>query len=608
MSTNLIVNRNGVTYHLDVENTSAILDTDYILVNRDGVTYKAPGDTISKGTSSGPLGSALPPFTSESGPAMNLSNVDGKVEFSLDGNSWSTSLSIPSETIYYCIWGSDILSAAHNSSYEALISVNYPNLSMDQDVEIKLKIDKLPDPFTLDTRTDVVGLDTYVSNTISPLGTINAPTAIWGSSNATTPQIAIADGPWESLPTTINTRYVNMNERVRVRHTAGAGAATDYFTVLNIGYGTGADEFETSTFSTTTASVVFNPGTLTSDFTPVTNRRKAPFTLSAPTGQNVNHVATTWQLSTTADFSVITEESVNNSSDLLTHTFTQMEDQTAYYARAQYIDASGVVSTFNVAAPVTGVVLGTVIELPAPSAQEINEDSAAVTGEYYISTPGGIRLLKCDMDTNGGGWTLFARNNQSDDYQFNMSSDFGFTSLSPAARFVGVSYKDSRDNVSNTNECEYLISMNDGAYQIKASTLYSKGSNNYNNRSFTYYNGASTLNNYITASAASSLVVGGFGGGYPGGQPAYQRGDVGQPCKETQFSYNFSSLGMSTYTFRTSGGGSRCSDHCGGPGTNTVDYSIVPTMSKRVACFADINDISMVISINKIEVFFREKT
>ena len=91
---------------------------------------------------------------------------------------------------------------------------------------------------------------------------------------------------------------------------------------------TGADEFETSTFSQLQQQALcFNPGTLTSDFTPVTNRRKAPFTLSAPTGQNVNHVATTWQLSTTADFSVITEESVNNSSDLLTHTFTQMEDQ-----------------------------------------------------------------------------------------------------------------------------------------------------------------------------------------------------------------------------------------------------------------------------------------
>ena len=178
MSTNLIVNRNGVTYHLDVENTSAILDTDYILVNRDGVTYKAPGDAISKGISTGAFGSALPPFTSESGPAMNLTNADGKIEFSLDGSNWSSSLSVTAETIYYCIWGSDILSAAHDSNYEAIVAVNYPSLSMDQDVELKLKIDKLPDPFSFTPQTDVTGNTLFVANTISPLGSINAPTAI----------------------------------------------------------------------------------------------------------------------------------------------------------------------------------------------------------------------------------------------------------------------------------------------------------------------------------------------------------------------------------------------------------------------------------------------
>ena len=200
------------------------------------------------------LNPAIPPFVSKTGPATNLSNSDGKVEFSLDGNSFSSSLSIPTETIYYCDWTNDILSAAHDSTYETAISVDYPNLGTSQNIELKLKIDKLPDAFAFTPVTDGVGNSLYTSNTISPLQSINAPTAIWGSSNAVNPQIAIADGPWEALPTTINTRYVNMNERIRVRHTSGTTASTDYSTTINIGYGTGTGEYETANFSTTTAS------------------------------------------------------------------------------------------------------------------------------------------------------------------------------------------------------------------------------------------------------------------------------------------------------------------------------------------------------------------
>ncbi len=351
MTTNLIVNRNGVTYHLDVENTSAILDTDYILVNRDGITYKAPGDMISTGISTGAFGSALPPFTSESGPAMNLTNADGKIEFSLDGNSWSTSLSVPAETIYYCIWGSDILSAAHDSNYETIVEVNYPSLSMDQDVEIKLKIDKLPDPFSFTAQTDVTGNTLFTANTISPLGTINAPTAIWGSSNATTPQIAIADGSWEPLPTTINTRYVNMNERIRLRHTSGSAGSFDYETTINIGYGTSAGEFETSTFRTTTAAKSIVTPVITSPTGSGLSPTFPTVVASSYSGEGGagTHTTSDWQIATDPGFSNIVQQSLDDSSNLTTwnRSFQGLAWSTTHYIRVRYKDQFGTISEWG---------------------------------------------------------------------------------------------------------------------------------------------------------------------------------------------------------------------------------------------------------------------
>jgi len=361
MPTNLIVNRDGVTYHLDVENTSAILDTDYILVNRDGVTYKAPGDTISKGISTGAFGSALPPFTSKSGPAMNLTSADGKIEFSLDGNAWSNSLNVPAETIYYCIWGSDILSAAHNSNYETTVEVNYPSLNMDQDVEIKLKIDKLPDPFTLDTEIDVLSQTEFTSNTISPLGSINAPTAIWGSSNATTPQIAIADGAWEALPTTTNTRYVNKNERIRVRHTTGPDPSTNYGTVINIGYGTSAGEYETSTFNTTTKDSYIEAPTITSPASsdPV-NLNTFTVTSSAIVGVDYGtHASTSWQYAEDENFTNIigqsTQDTSNKTSWNATANLTSSAPDGARYVRAKYFGSTGLQSEWGPAYPINTV-------------------------------------------------------------------------------------------------------------------------------------------------------------------------------------------------------------------------------------------------------------
>ena len=303
------------------------------------------------------LNPAIPPFVSQSGPETVVTNSDGKVEFSLDGNNWSNSITIPPETIYYCDWTNNILSAAHDSKYETSVDVNYPNVSASQNIELSMKIDKMPDPFTLDTNTDVNGLVTYTSNTISPLDTINAPTAVWGSSNADNAQIAIADGAWEALPTAINTRYVNRNERVRVRHTTGALPAFEYETTLNIGYGSNAGEYETSTFSTETLDVVYDDPTLAPGDDSIIDIIVQEFTLSSPTGSNVNHTATDWQFASDALFTNIVVESLNDTSNLLSYELTGLSEDQIIYARARFIDASGVTSSYAVSNNLTAKTL-----------------------------------------------------------------------------------------------------------------------------------------------------------------------------------------------------------------------------------------------------------
>jgi len=256
------------------------------------------------------LNPAIPPFVSQSGPETVVTNSDGKIEFSLDGTNWSNSITIPPETIYYCDWTNDILSAAHDSKYETSISVDYPNVDASQLIELELKIDKLPDPFSFTSQTEVVGFDTVTSNTISPLGSINAPTSVWGSSDATNPRIAIADGSWQSLPSAPNSIYVNRNERIRIQHQVGGSVTTSYTTTLNIGYDTGAGEFESSDFVTTTASSRVNTPTIISPSaaTRVTSTR-FECKVSSFSGENAgSYKSSHWQLASDPEFTNILDE------------------------------------------------------------------------------------------------------------------------------------------------------------------------------------------------------------------------------------------------------------------------------------------------------------
>ena len=88
---------------------------------------------------------------------------------------------------------------------------------------------------------------------------------------------------------------------------------------------------------------------------------------------------------------------------------------------------------------------------PATSAKELLTISAA-SGNYYFTTPSGVKYFYADMSTDGGGWTMFARTNVTNNGSFNIRSDYGLSGTSPSTEFCAFSYKNNRDGSSSTSE------------------------------------------------------------------------------------------------------------------------------------------------------------
>ena len=121
---------------------------------------------------------------------------------------------------------------------------------------------------------------------------------------------------------------------------------------------------------------------------------------------------------------------------------------------------------------------------PATSAKALLAIGAS-SGNYYFTTPNGVKQIYADMTTDSGGWTMFARTNVANNQSFNIRSDYGLSGTTAATEFCAWDFKNNRDGSSTTSECEYLVSMNSGAYKFKVSTLYCKGTYTYTKRTGT---------------------------------------------------------------------------------------------------------------------------
>ena len=247
---------------------------------------------------------------------------------------------------------------------------------------------------------------------------------------------------------------------------------------------------------------------------------------------------------------------------------------------------------------------------PATSAKELLTISAP-SGNYYMTTPNGVKLLYADMSTDSGGWTMYARTNTTDNNSFNVRSDYGLSGTSPSTEFCAYDFKNARDTVSSTGECEYMFSSNNGAYKFKMSTFYLKGTNTVGNRTASHLNGSSTMNTYITASQLQSNAVLSWNG--PSGNSGYAGGgmsDVGQSCKRPELFIGSWSQNceIRTYTFNTPHSGSRCSDWCGQSGAYRVSRTLGNRMYVNQTCYGGYSPgQTNHIAITNFEIYFREK-
>ena len=179
------------------------------------------------------------------------------------------------------------------------------------------------------------------------LGSINAPTLLWGSSTAISPQINIAGTGWVALPTSLASAVkIASKDEIRVRHTTGDQPETLYATTINIGYGSAPGQFDSGDFNTTTFPVIYNPITLTSPSGSDINRENAEFVASVATGTNIDHVSTDWELATDALFTNIVQQSIGDTVNLNSWIINGLTEDQVYYVRVRYNDVSGVQSTY----------------------------------------------------------------------------------------------------------------------------------------------------------------------------------------------------------------------------------------------------------------------
>lgn len=346
-----MVERGGTLYKLNAEDMASIQDTDLLVVDRSGTNYKITGSDLkaSVGVGEGSLISpTIPPFSGYATQEVDLSDPTEKVEFSLDGVGFSSTLNVPINTFYYVNWTSDILSAAHDSDYQLDIFAEFPEINQTINPTIKFRVDKIPDSFTFFTESDVPGNSARTVDAFSPLDSINAPTSIWASSDAALCEIRVADSGWFTAPTAPNTYYVERGQVVQMRHTTGSEPTTTYTSTLFIGYGTGAGENESATLTSTTRDLSYDPQPLTLNTGDEIATEGSTFNLPTATGINVDHVATDWEVASDPGFTSIVDSSLDDSANTNTWQSTaSLVEGNTYYARARYIDSSGQKSDWN---------------------------------------------------------------------------------------------------------------------------------------------------------------------------------------------------------------------------------------------------------------------
>jgi len=296
-------------------------------------------------------GAFFPPFSAVATLRTRLSCADGKIELSTDKINFSNTITVDIGDRFFAEWSDDIVNnAPQGSSYTSTVSVEYLDLSMNENVEVNItSVDKIPDPFAFIPQVDTIATETVEANTLAMLGSINAPTKLWGSSDSPNAEINIADTGWQSIPATIGSALrITSKDEIRTRHECLTGALTETTTTLNIGYGDQTGEFETSDFVTTNFnSFVLQPSIVSptegggvADRTP---------TLTGSVFDSVGglvHGYTDWQVATDNTFTNIVWQSLVDTVNLESITTGDL-GVGIRYARVRYVDNLGAASLWS---------------------------------------------------------------------------------------------------------------------------------------------------------------------------------------------------------------------------------------------------------------------
>ena len=292
----------------------------------------------------------FPPFNGVASLKTRFSSPGAELVFSTDNVSFQSTITVEIGDQYFIEWGNDILTnAPHGSRYTGSVLLEYLDLNVSEEIEIVVNpVDKIPDPFTFTDVTETVAGSTQTSNNIAMLGSINAPTYLWGSSNSTNAQMNIGATGWVSIPSTPGSTVITSKDNIQVRHVCLTGALTETTTTINIGYGSGAGEFETEDYvSTNIDSYVNKPSITSPTASQVVDSLSPTLTGSAFSSVgNLVHGSTDWQIASDSAFNSIVWESLSDSSNLTSIT-TSTLSVASLYVRVRYRDNLGAESLWS---------------------------------------------------------------------------------------------------------------------------------------------------------------------------------------------------------------------------------------------------------------------
>lgn len=293
----------------------------------------------------------FPPYSAVATLDTTFSCPDGKIGFSTDKITFQDPLTVNVGQVFYVEWGTDILSAAQGSEYSSTVGISYDDLGISESVNITINsIDKVPDPFTFTDQVDTLSNGTVVSNSIAMLGSINAPTYLWGSSDSSNAQVSIGRTDWMSFPSTPGSLVIDAKDDIRVRHYTNTGSETLTNTTINIGYSNSAGAFESDVFTTTNQSIGVEQPLITYPVNGSTGESIWEMQVTADAYTQIGNAgsltSTFWEVASDSNFnSIVTSETVNSSATSWDVTTYALDENTTYYVRVTYNSSLGYSAT-----------------------------------------------------------------------------------------------------------------------------------------------------------------------------------------------------------------------------------------------------------------------